>query len=45
MKKLLVFVGAALAFGALYVSTNLNSKKKEEKEDITIEDLDSNDQD
>lgn len=28
MKKLLIFIGSALAFIALYFSTNLNGKKK-----------------
>lgn len=45
MKKLLVAIGSIFALLALYVSTNLNGKKKGKKEIITIEDVDNNDLD
>lgn len=43
MKKLLIFVGSALALTALYISTNLNGKKKDKIKQIDIDEININD--
>ena len=41
MKKVLLFVGASAAFAALYVSTNIYGKKKDEVEEKEEKDEDN----